>query len=352
MPNLWKKKLMLGLGVLVPAFLLTMIISSTMGSASIETGTVLRMLIYKIPYLGKMLITPDWSSTTETIVYQLRVPRVLLGGIIGGALGVAGASFQGLLRNPLADPYTVGVSSGAAVGAVIAFIIGSGVGVTYLRFGLVPLFAFIGAMSAITVVYQLAKIGGRVAVETLILAGVVVGSFLTAILSYMLTRAYHNLEQVVFWLMGSLALRSWDYLTFVTPFLLVGMAALWLLSRELNVMALGEDTAHHLGVSVEKAKILVLFLASLVTALAVSMAGTIGFVGLVVPHIVRMVLGPDHRVLIPISALTGGLFLVWADTIARTALAPTELPVGVITALIGAPFFGYLLRTRKKSMSV
>lgn len=350
MPVWWKKKLLLGLSVLAPAFLLTLIISSTLGSANIEPVTVLRMLIYKIPWLGDALITPDWSKSTETIVYQLRVPRILMGGVVGAALAVAGASFQGLLRNPLADPYILGVSSGAAVGAVFAFIIGSGV--QFLNFGLVPLLAFTGAMISITTVYQLAKIGGRVAVETLILAGVVVGSFLTAILSFMLTRSYHNLEQVVFWLMGSLSLRSWDYLAFVSPFLLVGMGLLWLLSRELNVMALGEDTAHQLGVSVEKAKIMILFLASLVTSLAVSMAGTIGFVGLVIPHIVRMILGPDHRVLIPISALTGGLFLVWADTIARTILSPTELPVGIITALIGAPFFAYLLRTRKKSMSV
>ncbi|QGT99448.1 Vitamin B12 ABC transporter, permease component BtuC [Candidatus Syntrophocurvum alkaliphilum] len=350
MSNQWINRLLLGLGLLVPAFILTMIISSTLGSANIDVITVLRMLIYKIPYLGELLIIADWSDTTETIVYEIRVPRILLGGIVGGALGLAGASFQGLLRNPLADPYTVGVSSGAAVGAVFAFMIGGGV--TYLQFGLVPFFAFIGAMTAITIVYQLAKIGGRVAVETLILAGVVVGSFLTALLSFMLTRAYNNLEQVVFWLMGSLALRSWDYIIFISPFIFFGMILLWLLSRELNVMALGEDTAHHLGVSVEKAKILVLFLASLITALAVSIAGTIGFVGLVVPHIVRMILGPDHRVLIPISALVGGLFLIWADTIARIIITPSELPVGVITALIGAPFFGYLLRVRKKSMSI
>ncbi|MGF7184693.1 iron complex transport system permease protein [Desulfitispora alkaliphila] len=346
MPIYWKQKLMLGLLILVPAFFITAIICVTMGSAQLHYLLVLRMLIYKLPVVGEMLIVPDWTSTAEMIVYNLRVPRIMLGGVVGASLAVAGASFQGLLKNPLADPYILGISSGAAVGAVMAFVIGA------KTVGLVPLLAFIGAMAAISAVYQLAKIGGRVAVETLILAGVVVGSFLTAILSFLLTRSYSNLEQVVFWLMGSLSLRSWDYLIYTIPTVFIGMIALWLLSRELNAMALGEETAHHLGVAVEKAKILILFLATLVTALAVSMAGTIGFVGLVIPHIVRMIWGPDHRVLIPIAAMTGAIFLVWADTIARTVIAPSELPVGVITALIGAPFFGYLLRTRKKSMSV
>ncbi|MHB1420191.1 MAG: FecCD family ABC transporter permease, partial [Bacillota bacterium] len=294
------------------------------------------------------LVHPFWTKTAEVILYQIRMPRVILGSLVGASLAVAGATFQGLLRNPLADPYTVGVSSGAAVGAVIAILIqGVGTGI-----GLVPLFALTGAMITIILVYQLARIGGRVAVETLILSGVIIGSFMTAILSFILTRSYDNLQQVIFWLMGSLSLRSWEHIAFSMPYLIIGMLIIWFFARDLNALTMGEDTAQHLGVPVERVKTILLFLASLITALAVSVSGTIGFVGLIVPHVVRMILGPDHRVLIPVSALTGAIFLIWADTIARTAIAPSELPVGVVTAFIGAPFFAYLLRAKKKSMSV
>ncbi|MHB1127172.1 MAG: FecCD family ABC transporter permease [Bacillota bacterium] len=344
----WRARLGIAMLVLCLIWLITVIISIAFGGTSIPATTAWGMLLYKIPYIGPELIEPFWSKTTEIILYQIRLPRLLLGSLVGASLGVAGATFQGLLRNPLADPYTIGVSSGAAVGAVIAILLqGIGQGI-----GMVPIFALVGAMLTITLVYQLARIGGRVAVETLILSGVIVGSFMTSILSFLLTKSYDNLQQVIYWLMGSLSLRSWEHVVFSFPYLIAGMLIIWFFARDLNALALGEDTAQHLGVEVERVKTLLLFLASLITALAVSVSGTIGFVGLTVPHVVRMVLGPDHRVLIPVSALTGSIFLILADTIARTSIAPSELPVGVVTAFVGAPFFAYLLRAKKKSMSV
>ncbi|KKM08831.1 iron ABC transporter [Clostridiales bacterium PH28_bin88] len=347
----WQAKLMVSLPALALLWAVVVIGSAVIGSANISPLTAAGILVHKVPVLGPALVIPDWTRTMEVIIWKIRFPRILMGSLVGAGLAVAGAAFQGLLRNPLADPYTVGVSSGAAVGAVLVMLAGAGIkGVPGI--GLVPVGAFLGAILTIITVYRLARIGGRVAVETLILAGVVVGSFLTAILSFMLTRAYHNLEQVVFWLMGSLSLRSWGHVAWSLPALLAGMVIIGFLARELNLLALGEETAQHLGVGVERAKVLILFAASLVTAQAVAMAGTIGFVGLVTPHVVRMVLGPDHRVLLPVAALTGSIFLVLADTLARTVIAPAELPVGVITAFLGAPFFGYLLRTRQRSMWV
>ena len=204
---------------------------------------------------------------------------------------------------------------------------------------MLPLAAFLGALLTALLVYRLALIDGHMAVETLILAGVVMSSFMSAILSYMLTLAGESLHQIIYWLMGSLGLRGSEYFIYTLPLLVAGVFLLCLYGRDLNILTFGEETAGQLGISVERTKRIILLLAALLTGIAVSLAGTIGFVGLIVPHLVRLMLGPDHRVLLPVSALGGGIFLIWADLVARVAAAPVELPVGVVTAFLGAPFF-------------
>jgi len=283
------------------------------------------------------------DTTIERIVWDIHIPRMLLGALVGICLAMAGTVLQGLLLNPLADPYIIGVSSGAAVGAAIATVLGlSGL---FLGFG-VPALAFLFALASVILVHLLAQKGGKVHTLSFILAGVVVGSFMWALLMLILVAAPNqSLESILFWTMGSLAGSDpWTRVLLLLPFGSLGLLVLYAYSRDLNLFALGEESARYLGVQVERLKEVLIVAVALITAAAVSVSGTIGFVGLIVPHIMRRITGPDHRILIPSSALAGAVLLISADTIARTVIAPTEIPVGVITALLGAPFFLYLLR--------
>lgn len=337
--HLWKY-----IVVLLVLLVVSVIFGVSLGSTTTSPSMVVKVLLSHIPGLSAWFSAPE--TTADAIIYKIRLPRVILALFVGAALAVAGAALQGLLRNPLAEPYTIGVASGASVGAalVIIFIGGEVFGVALLPFA-----AFLGAFLTGLLVYRLALVNGHMAVETLILAGVVMSSFMSAILSYMLTLAGENLQQVIYWLMGSLGLRGSEYFIYTLPLLLAGIFLLCLYGRDLNILTFGEETAGQLGISVERTKRIILLLAALLTGIAVSLAGTIGFVGLIIPHLVRLMLGPDHRVLLPVSALGGGIFLIWADLVARVAAAPVELPVGVVTAFLGAPFFLYLLRKRKRS---
>ncbi|HHV35635.1 MAG TPA: iron ABC transporter permease [Syntrophomonadaceae bacterium] len=328
--------------VLLVLLIVSVIFGVSLGSTTTSPLTAMKVLLAHIPGLSSWFATPDVA--VDAIIYKIRLPRVVLAVFVGAALAVAGASLQGLLRNPLAEPYTIGVASGAAVGAALVIIFAGGglLGVVTL-----PIAAFLGALLTGILVYRLAVINGHLAVETLILAGVVMSSFMSAILSYLLTVAGQNLQQVIYWLMGSLGIRGSDYFIYTLPFLVGGIILLCFFGRDLNILTFGEEAAGQLGVPVERTKQFILLLATLLTGIAVSLAGTIGFVGLIVPHLVRLTLGPDHRVLLPVSAVGGGIFLIWADIVARVAVAPVELPVGVVTAFLGAPFFMYLLRTRK-----
>lgn len=337
-----KRNTVLVLVVLIIVAIISLLFGIGIGSTSIAPVTTMQVILSHLPGLSSWYSVSD--TATEAIVWDIRLPRVILALFIGSALAVAGAALQGLLRNPLAEPYTIGVASGASVGAAAVIIfVGSGT----LGALTLPLAAFLGALLTGVLVYRLAVVNGHLAVETLILAGVVMSSFMSAILSFMLTLAGESLQQIVYWMMGSLGLRGSDDFIYTLPLILAGVILLCFFGRDLNILTFGDETAGQLGVSVERTKKLVLLLASFLTGLAVSMAGTIGFVGLIVPHLIRLVLGPDHRVLLPVSAIGGGIFLVWADLIARTIVAPVELPVGVVTAFLGAPFFMYLLRTRK-----
>lgn len=330
------------LTLLLVILIISVLFGVSLGSTTTSPLISMRVILSHLPGFSSWFSAPD--TATDAIIYKIRLPRVMLALFVGSALAVAGASLQGLLRNPLAEPYTIGVASGAAVGAALVIIFAGG---GFLGAVGLPIAAFLGALLTGILVYRLAVINGHLAVETLILAGVVMSSFMSAILSYLLTVAGHNLQQVIYWLMGSLGLRGSDYFIYTLPLICVGITLLCFFGRELNILTFGEEAAGQLGVSVERTKQIILLLATLLTGIAVSLAGTIGFVGLIVPHLVRLVLGPDHRVLLPVSAVGGGIFLIWADIVARVAVAPVELPVGVVTAFLGAPFFMYLLRTRK-----
>jgi iron complex transport system permease protein len=338
------QKKVLILGILLAVLLGTVIAATAIGAVAIAPGSTLRIVLFRLGLADASGI----HSTTIAIVWNLRLPRVLLGALIGASLAVAGVTFQGLLRNPLADPFTIGVSSGAATGATVAMFLRL---VLHLYFPhMIPLFAFAGALLAMFFVYNLAKIGGQVPVVTLLLSGVVVSSFLSAVISLLMVLSGRDMQGIFFWLSGGLLMRSWPEIWFVAPYLALGFCILYAYARDLNILLLGEEAALHLGVRVEFTKKLLLATASLVTAAAVSVSGMVGFVGLIIPHAVRMVTGPDHRILLPSSALVGAIFLVWADVVARTALAPREIPVGIITAFVGAPFFIYLLRKKKKEI--
>jgi iron complex transport system permease protein len=277
------------------------------------------------------------GSINEAIILQIRLPRIILGMLVGCALAVAGAAMQGLFKNPMADPYVTGISSGAALGASIAIIAHASV----------PLVAFLCAIATVFLVYKIAGRHGSVQAENLLLSGIAVATFLSAMTSLVIYLAGEDLHQIIFWLMGGLWAGGWGDVKVAFPLITLGVAGIFAFSRELNVMLLGEEPAAHLGIDVERSTWLILSLVSLITAIAVSVSGIIGFVGLIIPHMARLVVGPDHRILIPACALSGAAFLVLTDTLARTVISPTELPLGILTALIGVPFFIYLLSRKK-----
>ncbi len=287
-------------------------------------------------------IAQTWSPATETIVLDLRLPRVLTAVIVGFGLAVAGATFQGLLRNPLADPYVLGTASGAALGAAIAVLIP--VRTVFLEFGLLHALAFAGALASIWLVYRLSHTGTLAPLTSLLLTGYAVGSLLAAGLAMTMYLSGANLRQIFYFLLGGFEDASWLRFAVALPLILGGSVAIMARARSLNGLLLGEESAAHLGVDVRRERIVLLGLASLVTAAAVAIAGLIGFVGLVVPHVVRLIVGPNARVVLPLSALVGASLMVAADAAARML---GDIPVGVVTAVIGAPFFLFLLRSAR-----
>ena len=289
-----------------------------------------------------------FARTEQLVVEQIRLPRIVIGALVGGALGAAGAAMQGLFRNPMADPGIIGVSSGGALGAVVAI----STGMAGLFFLALPAFAFVGAVGAAFLVYGIAAVGGRFSMATLLLAGVAVNAFISAIVSAIVILLPDNgaLREVIFWLAGGLDSRSWEHVRVAAPPILAGAGVIMLMARDLNLLTLGDDEARSMGVRVEAARVVLLGAAALVTGAAVAVSGVIGFVGLVTPHILRLLVGPDHRALIPMSALGGAVFVLAADTVARTIIQPAEFRIGVLTAFLGAPFFIFLLIRNKRQV--
>ncbi|AHN20472.1 iron ABC transporter permease [Lysinibacillus sphaericus] len=291
------------------------------------------------------------DETAANILWKIRLPRVLLAGLVGASLAIAGAAFQGLLKNPLADPYTLGVSSGASVGAVVTLFFGISIPVVGLY--ALPTLSMVGAVLTMVAVMSFARIVDRaLKMETLILTGVIFSSFLGSLISLMIALSGEELRQVIGWLLGSVSMRGWPYVQMITPFVVIGSAILWTQRRELNVLLYGEERAKHLGVNVKRSKYLILVGGSMLTGAAVAVSGTIGFVGLVVPHMTRMIWGSDHRHLLPLSFINGATLLIICDLVARTIIIPRELPIGVITAFIGAPVFSYIFYKQRRSKGV
>lgn len=328
------------LPVLLAVLLAAVLGSLLVGSVSLPVGDIVRALIE-----GLRLMAVRTDETTRSIILQIRLPRAVLAAAVGTSLAASGTVLQGLFRNPMADPYIIGVSGGAALGATVAIV--SGFTFSVLGLSAVTLLAFAGALGVTFLVYRLAWHRGDVIPEHLLLAGVAVGAFLAAIISALQFASSGNLQQVVFWLMGGFSGRTWDHVLLAVPYAALGYGVARYFARDLNLLVLGDETAQSLGVSVASARRWLIVGGSMTAAAAVAVSGLIGFVGLVVPHLMRLVTGPDHRRLLPAAALAGGITLLLADTVARTVVAPAEIPVGIVTAGLGAPFFLYLLRKNR-----
>lgn len=318
------------LSVLLAVLVVSVACAVAFGAVSIPVADVVSAVVRRL--------SGERGGMTEALVVDLRLPRVVLAALVGAGLAAAGTLYQALFRNPLADPYILGVSSGAGLGATIAFLVAPAAAVVA-----VPAAAFVGAAVTMALVMGIAMRRGRLETLSLLLAGVAVSYTLSAVTSFVMVLSRRTMQQVVFWMMGGLSGSTWGHVGVVSAMLVVGLVAPLLYARELDIMLLGDERAGHLGVSVERVKTIVLASASLLVAAAVSVAGLIGFVGLMTPHMTRLVLGPDHRLLLPASTLVGAIAMVLADLVARVVLAPVELPVGIITAVIGGPFFIWLL---------
>jgi iron complex transport system permease protein len=331
--HLTRRRLLRVHGLLLVALALTLVAAAAIGPVGLD---------------WRRALDPSLTSPDAVILFRTRVPRVLLAAIVGGALATAGAALQALLRNPLADPHLLGVSSGAALAGVCALVLHP---VFFGRTLVVPAAAFAGALASMWIVVGASRVGGRLDSYTLLLVGVIYNAFAGALLMFINSVVdFYQAHGVLFWLMGSLGASDYGVVAALALYTLTGLAVLVVRARDLDCLSLGDDRAAELGVDVERARLVVFVAASLLVGAVVSVSGMIGFVGLVVPHLMRMMIGADHRVLLPASYLGGAIFLVWADTIARTALGGTEVPVGVVTALCGAPFFTYLLRRERWKM--
>ncbi|MDQ0416138.1 iron complex transport system permease protein [Croceifilum oryzae] len=335
-----KKHVYIGGGMFL-CFLFTFILAVTVGSLKIPISEIWNVIGHHTIGFPNQV-----DPTLDAVLWSLRFPRVVLAMVVGASLALAGVLYQGVLRNPLADPYILGVSSGSATGAIIAILSGIGAGIWGMWF--ISLSAFIGAFIATVSVFLLA--GRELRTNTLILAGVVIHALFGAIITFLLSMSVEQMSRIQYWLMGSFSLREWTHIWILIPVILVVMAVAWFTQRELNLFAVNARTAAHVGVSVKKTRFLLLILASLLTAMVVSISGVIGFVGIVIPHLIRMIIGANHRFLIPYSILAGATFMMASDLLARTIFDPRELPVGVITAFLGAPFFSYFLYKWRRNL--
>ena len=320
--------------ILVLILLSAIVIAGSLGSAGISFPDVVKIIVSPIPSIGDGI-----KDTSRIIIWKIRLPRIVLTVLVGMGLGTSGAVFQGIFRNPMANPYILGISSGAAFGVTLGMTMG--LQITFLGIGAIPISAFAGAISASVVVYLIS--GGGKDILPLLLSGIAMGFFLSAMMSLLMYFNRSQLENIVYWTMGSFNAASWRKVAITAPVVLPGSIFIILFARDLNLMILGEDSANSLGISVKKSRLIFLLVSTIITASAVAVSGVIGFVGLIVPHTMRIITGPDHRTLIPYSMLGGAILLLISDTIARTIIAPTEIPVGIVTSLLGAPFFLFLL---------
>jgi iron complex transport system permease protein len=324
---------------------LALVFSIALGAVFIPPEEILRILLAQFPAFD---ITIESPGSYSAIILAVRLPHTILVALTGAALACSGASYQGLFRNPLSDPYLIGVASGAGLGAVVAMSIQWPT--ELLGYYLIPAAAFIGAILTVVLVYNLARVNGVVPLTTLILAGVAVGAFASALTSFLMLRTDLQIHSAISFLLGGSPMAGWDPVIAALPYMIIGMGLLSISGHMLNVLQFGEEEARQLGLAVPQAKIFIIVTASLTTAVAVAFSGVIGFVGLIVPHIIRILWGADYRRLIPLSIIGGGSTLLFADMLARILLAPSTLPVGIVTAMAGAPFFLWILRRAKREV--
>jgi iron complex transport system permease protein len=337
---------------LVITLVVVVVLCLNIGYAPISFSQILNIIGKQIPFLNGSISPSSISPVNESIILQIRLPRILAGALVGAGLAAAGVMYQGVFRNPMADSYLLGASAGASFAYTLAVIYLTSAVVTVSGLGLIQIIAFVGAFSTVFLVYFMSRVGNKVPVTTLLLSGIVVNIFILALQTVFELRSGKALVGIVAWIAGGFTNITWAQVYAVTPFVFVGIVIAYFFTRDLNMLAMGDDTAQHLGVNTERVRQVLLLTASLITAAAVSISGVIGFVGLIIPHMTRLIIGPDHRILLPTSAIVGAIFLILCDSVARVATGASELPVGVITALAGTPFFIYLLRRRKTSYSM
>ncbi len=325
-----------------------MLISSTFGTANISFMETFRVILNKIPFINKLVSTSEIPKNHILIILKIRLPRIVLSALVGMGLSVVGASFQAIFKNPMADPYILGISSGAALGAALGFVFK--LESSILSSAAITITAFVGSILTTILVYNIARVKNKIPTNTLLLAGISVSFLLSSLISVIMVFNRDQVEKIVFWTMGSVSNANYNEIILLIPFFIVGVSIIIFLSKDLNIILTGDETAKSLGIEVEKVKKIVLIVSSMIVAACVSVSGIIGFVGLIIPHVVRMLFGPDNRRLMPFSLIFGAAFMVVSDTLARTIASPAEIPVGAVTALFGSPYFIYLLIKSKKKV--
>ena len=332
-------------GILIIAFVFLTMIAVSVGSASISVKDVFSTIFTKIPFIGNTLEGGE-VNTHALIIFNLRLPRIVMASIVGMGLAVVGGSYQAVFKNPMADPFILGISSGAALGATIAIFFD--LRSSFFSFSLTTLCAFVGAMFTTFLVYTLGRVGRRVSTTNILLSGVAISLLMNAMQSTLMIMNEDKLESVVFWTMGGLSTSSWKTISIVGPCVILGVIYLTVHSRDLDIILTGDDTAKSLGIDTNRLVKRVVIVSSFIIGASTAFNGIIGFVGLIIPHIVRMIVGPEHKYFFPFAAVGGAMFLVLADTVARTIASPAELPIGAVTAIIGAPYFIFLLNKYKR----
>ena len=334
--------------VLLILLALLVILSASIGAASVPIKETSLIIASYIPGLNLLIDTDSFNPQEVAVISQIRLPRIFMAVIVGVALAGAGVIFQGIFRNPMADPFVIGVSAGGAFGATIAMIFVTGI--SLLSISVTTVFALLGALGTTFLVYAIASTRGKISVVTLLLSGIALSAMLSSMTYFILIFRAQDMAKVIFWIMGGLTAASWIKLGTLTPLVIILIIFSSFFMRDLNIISLGDQRATQLGVRTDRVKKILLVAASLIAALAVSVSGIIGFVGLITPHILRLMVGPDHKILFPTSAIAGGIVMLLSDTLARTILSPREIPVGIITSIVGVPFFLYLLVRSKKQI--
>jgi iron complex transport system permease protein len=339
------------ISVLILILLVTFIFSVSIGSADLSFVDSLKLVAAKMPIIGGLFDNSTLAAKYEVIVWKVRMPRIAMSALVGASLSLVGAVFQGIFRNPLADPHVLGVSSGAAFGATIGMLCGFTIG--FMGLGTVGVLAFVGAIITVFVVYNISRIGGRISVTGMLLTGTAISTFLSSLISLLMTFHHDQIDKVYMWTMGSFSSASWTKVGFLALFVFIGASVLFWYAPKLNIIMMGDDDAKCLGIDVDRVRRHMIIFASLLVAASVSVSGIIGFVGMIIPHCIRLIAGADNKKLMPYSFFAGAIFVTLCDTAARTVAAPTEIPVGIITAMFGAPYFIVLVaRGRKRGVNL